>query len=106
MLNPQAVFTAYKRINKYLHRTPLISSALLNKLSGGHNFYFKLENEQKTAAFKARGAFNKIIKLKEEGNIPKKVSTFSSGNHAQGISYACKVLIFPLPFLWKKQFLP
>lgn len=90
-MQPQAVELAYNRIAPYIHRTPILSSARLNeKLE--HELYFKVEGFQKTGAFKARGALNTLLALKEKGQLPKEVVTFSSGNHSQGVAYAAKML--------------
>lgn len=91
MILPQDIIDAHKRIEPYLHRTPITSSNSLNDFLGGHNLHFKLECKQKIGAFKSRGAFNKILYLKDQGIIPKKIVAISSGNHAQGISLACKL---------------
>jgi threonine dehydratase len=66
-----------------------VQSALLNRWLG-HNIWFKLENMQKVGAFKARGAMNTLLRLREEGNLPKHVVAFSSGNHAQAVAWACQ----------------
>lgn len=91
MISPKDILVAHKRIEPYLHRTPITTSQTINNLVGGHNFYFKLECKQKIGSFKARGAFNKILSLKDQGIKPKKIVAVSSGNHAQGTSLACKL---------------
>ncbi|HIF49724.1 MAG TPA: threonine/serine dehydratase [Cytophagales bacterium] len=74
-------------INKYIHKTPIVSSSSLNKIYNS-NIFFKLELFQKTGSFKTRGAINKLLKLSDlERN--KGVITISAGNHAQAISWAC-----------------
>lgn len=79
------------RLSSYLHRTPILSSSLLNSFLG-HQFFFKAEPLQKVGAFKARGALNVLLSLKEENKLPSKVVAFSSGNHAQGVAFAAKTL--------------
>ena len=69
----------------------MLSSSLLNEWLG-HEIFFKMENFQKIGAFKARGAINTLLALKEEGKLPKKVVAYSSGNHAQGVAWASKIL--------------
>ena len=54
-----------KRIAQYIHQTPVLTSRLLNKLSGA-DLYFKCENFQHIGAFKMRGAANAVIQLSEE----------------------------------------
>ncbi|MFT8319018.1 MAG: threonine/serine dehydratase [Sporolactobacillus sp.] len=69
-----------------VHRTPMLESATLNRISGAH-LHLKLENMQRTGSFKIRGAFNKIAHLPEEA-MHRGIVTASAGNHAQGIAYA------------------
>ncbi len=80
------VLTARERIAPYIHRTPVLTSSYLNKLTGAELF-FKCENFQKAGAFKVRGASNAVFGLSEE-MAEKGVATHSSGNHALSLSYA------------------
>lgn len=91
ILNPSEVEIAYNRIFGYVHRTPLISSSILNNFLG-HEILFKVESLQKIGAFKIRGALNTLLSLKEQGSLPKEVVAFSSGNHAQAVAVAGKIL--------------
>lgn len=77
---------AHERIKPYIHRTPILTSGLLNKMAGCEMF-FKCENFQKAAAFKVRGASNAVFGLSDE-EAKKGVCTHSSGNHALSLSYA------------------
>lgn len=79
-----------QRIKPYIHRTPVMSSQLLNKLSGAQ-LYFKCENFQKMGAFKMRGAVNAILNL-SDSQRDRGVVTHSSGNFAQALSLAAKNL--------------
>ena len=90
-INPSEIAIASARIKNYIHRTPIFSSQILNNLLG-HQIYFKLEPLQKTGSFKIRGALNTLLKLKENNNLPKEVVAFSSGNHAQAVACAGKIL--------------
>ena len=81
---------AYYRINKYLNRTELVSSELLNKEIGAQ-VYLKPEQLQKTGSFKIRGALSAMTLL-DKKQLQNGVIAFSSGNHAQGIAYAAKLL--------------
>jgi threonine dehydratase len=74
----------------YVVRTPLLSSAVLNERAGT-NVFLKPEMLQRTGSFKFRGAFNKLasIPLAARGGG---VVAFSSGNHAQGVAAAAKIL--------------
>lgn len=80
------VLAAHERIKPYIHETPVLTSRLLNELTGAELF-FKCENFQKAAAFKVRGASNAVFGLTEE-EAKKGVATHSSGNHALSLSYA------------------
>ena len=82
-----------QRIEPHIHRTPVLSSSLINKIAGT-DIWFKCENFQKMGAFKMRGATNAILNLSEE-NKKKGVVTHSSGNFAQALSLAAKSLNVP-----------
>lgn len=81
------------RIKPYIHRTPVLTSQLLNKLSKAE-IYFKCENFQKMGAFKMRGATNAILQL-SDAERERGVVTHSSGNMAQAVSLAAKSLGVP-----------
>ncbi|OFY83804.1 MAG: serine dehydratase [Bacteroidetes bacterium RBG_19FT_COMBO_42_7] len=78
--------SAHKRIEPYIHRTPVLTSRQLNRIFEC-DLYFKCENFQKVGAFKFRGATNAVLSLTEE---KKKhgVVTHSSGNHAAALALA------------------
>lgn len=78
---------AAKRLAGHIHQTPILTSTFLNNALG-HNLYFKAENLQKVGAFKARGAYNTLAWLKEQGNLPQQIVAYSSGNHAQSVAWA------------------
>ncbi len=80
---------AYQRIKSHIHRTNLIKSPSLSKAVGG-DVYLKLENEQHTGSFKARGSLNKLLVLTDEQKS-KGVVTASTGNHGLGFSRACAI---------------
>ena len=84
------VVEAYERIRKVVNRTPVVTSSTLDRMTGAMCF-FKCENFQKTGAFKFRGAYNALSQLsprqKEKGVI-----THSSGNHAQALALAAKLM--------------
>ena len=80
------VKTAQERIKPYIHKTPVLRSIYLNKISGAE-LYFKCENFQKAGAFKARGASNAVFGLSNEVAL-KGVVTHSSGNHGLSLAYA------------------
>lgn len=80
------VLAAHERIAPHIHRTPVLTSAYLDALSGAALF-FKCENLQKAGAFKARGAANAVFGL-DDAQAAAGVATHSSGNHASALSYA------------------
>src|SRR5260370_97390 len=81
----QAILDAHARIAPRIHRTPVLTSASLDAITGARLF-FKCENLQKTGSFKIRGASNAILSLTEE-EAAKGIVTQSSGNH--GAAVAC-----------------
>ena len=80
---------AHARIQPHVHRTPLITSALLDAEGGAHVF-FKCENLQKAGAFKSRGACNAVFSL-SEAEARRGVVTHSSGNHAAALARAARI---------------
>jgi threonine dehydratase len=80
---------AYARIKPHIHRTNLIKSTSLSKAVDG-DVYLKLENEQYTGSFKARGSLNKLLVLTDLQKN-KGVVTASTGNHGLGFSRACAI---------------
>jgi threonine dehydratase len=85
--------SAYARISKFIHRTPVLTSTQINKITGVEIF-FKCENFQKVGAFKARGALAAITSLLDE-ILQRGVATHSSGNHAQAIAYGASLFNVP-----------
>jgi threonine dehydratase len=85
MVELSDIKAARENIADFIHRTPLLTSQSINTLTG-KRFWFKAECYQKTGAFKARGASNKIKALAAQG--VKGVITISSGNHGQATAYA------------------
>jgi len=86
--NQQQIIQAHERIAPFIHRTPIITSETINKITGA-KLYFKCENFQKVGAFKKRGATNAILCLSDEQKA-KGVITHSSGNHGQAVALAAK----------------
>lgn len=80
------VLAAHERIRPYVHRTPVLTSQMLNGAADAELF-FKCENLQKAGAFKARGASNAVFGLSDE-QAERGVATHSSGNHGTCLSYA------------------
>lgn len=89
-MNKEILLEVHERIKPYIHRTPVLTSSILNDMAGA-KLYFKCENFQKMGAFKMRGAANAILCL-TEAQRKKGVVTHSSGNFAQAVSLAAKNL--------------
>jgi threonine dehydratase len=84
---------AHERIRDKIHRTPVMTSAVLDGLAG-NRLYFKCENLQKAGAFKARGATNAVFSLTDQ-EAAKGVVTHSSGNHAAALARAATLRGIP-----------
>lgn len=85
---------AKKRIDPFIHNTPIFSSQVLNSFLG-HKIFFKAEELQKIGAFKIRGGINTIAWLIEKNEKPKRIIANSSGNHAQAVALASKIFSLP-----------
>lgn len=81
---------AAARIAPYIKRTPSVRDNILNERFKA-NFYLKLELLQHTGAFKVRGAFNKILTLRDEEKR-RDIVAVSGGNHAQAVAFAAHQL--------------
>jgi threonine dehydratase len=84
------VQAASQRIKGIAHRTPVMTSRALNARVGAAVF-LKCENLQRGGAFKFRGAHN-AISLLSDADRARGVITYSSGNHAQAVALACRIL--------------
>ena len=93
MITKHDIEQAHERIKSYVHRTPVLTSESINAIAGC-SIYFKCENLQKVGAFKARGAMNAALQIPKEQQA-KGIATHSSGNHAQAIARAGKILGIP-----------
>ncbi len=87
------VAAAAARIAGHAHRTPVLTSRSLD-LETGARFHFKCENLQRMGAFKFRGAFN-ALSCFEAGQRQRGVVAFSSGNHAQAVALAARLIGMP-----------
>jgi threonine dehydratase len=85
-LDLREITLAKWRLEGTVHQTPLQHSRTLSEMTG-NEIYLKLENMQKTGAFKIRGAANKIFNLSAE-EASRGVIAASAGNHAQGVAWA------------------
>ena len=87
------VRAAARRLDGVAHRTPVLTSRTLDERTGARVF-LKCENFQRMGAFKFRGAYNRIVQL-SPAERQAGVVAFSSGNHAQGVALASKLLGVP-----------
>ena len=87
------VESAAAQIRGVAHRTPVLTSHTIDERTGAEVF-FKCENLQRGGAFKFRGAYNALSRL-SPAERRQGVVTFSSGNHAQAIALAGRVLDIP-----------
>jgi len=87
------VAAAHERIRPHARRTPALTSATIDALTGAR-VYFKCENFQRMGAFKFRGAYNALAQLAPEARH-RGVIAYSSGNHAQAVALAGRLLGVP-----------
>jgi threo-3-hydroxy-L-aspartate ammonia-lyase len=95
------VVAAAARIEGHAHRTPVMQSRTVNEEFGAEVF-FKCENLQRMGAFKFRGAFNALSKL-DDAQRRAGVLAFSSGNHAQAMALAGRLLGIPATIIMPKD---
>lgn len=87
------VLAARKRLAGVALRTPLLRSPVLDERVGARVF-LKAETLQRTGSFKIRGAYNRLAQLSADERAGGVVA-FSSGNHAQGVAEAARLLAMP-----------
>lgn len=87
-ITKQDIIDSHERIKPFIHKTPVLTSQTINKLTGAEVF-FKCENFQKIGAFKIRGGMNSVLSLSKEKQ-QNGIATHSSGNHAQAIALAAR----------------
>ena len=87
------VRAAAGRLRGYIHPTPLLASHSISERCGVE-VRLKCENLQRAGSFKIRGAMNALLQLSPEER-KRGVVAFSSGNHAQGVALAAKILGIP-----------
>ncbi len=93
MLTFNDILKARERLQGVAHRTPVLTSKQFNEHAVCEVF-FKAENLQRVGAFKFRGAYNKLASLNDDERR-RGVLAYSSGNHAQAIALAAKLLGSP-----------
>jgi threonine dehydratase len=89
----QDIEDAARRLEGQAVKTPLIENPALNERIGGR-VLLKPETLQRSGSFKFRGAYNRISRLTEDEKT-RGVVAFSSGNHAQGVALAAKLVGAP-----------
>jgi threonine dehydratase len=89
-ITKESIQAAHERIRPHVHHTPVMTSASVDEIAGC-SLFFKCENFQNVGAFKARGAMNAALKL-SKNQLLKGIATHSSGNHAQALARAAKIL--------------
>lgn len=88
MLPYNWILEAQKRLDRYIHKTPLTYDPDLD-------IYIKWENHQLTGSFKIRGALNKVQTL-QPWELGRGIVTASAGNHGQGVALAGKIVNAPV----------
>jgi threonine dehydratase len=95
------VQAAAGRLAGIARRTPLLAATPLDELLGG-KLLFKVESLQRTGSFKFRGAYNRLVQLDARARRAGVVA-FSSGNHAQGVAAAARMLGMPATIVMPKD---
>ncbi len=90
MVSYDDIADAARRLDGVAHRTPVITSATVDDRVGARVF-LKCENLQRMGAFKFRGAYNALAQL-SDAERARGVVAFSSGNHAQAVALASRLL--------------
>lgn len=90
MVHFQDVKAAYERIRRAVIQTPIMTSLTFNRMTDC-SIFFKCENLQRIGAFKFRGAYNALVQLSPKER-ERGVIAHSSGNHAQAVALAAKML--------------
>lgn len=93
-VGPEQIRAAAERLAPWVHRTPVATSRTLDERTGAR-VALKCENMQRAGAFKFRGAMNTLLQL-GEADRRAGVVTHSSGNHAQALALAGRLLGIPV----------
>ena len=96
-----SIADAARRLAGQIVRTPCRRSVTLSEITGA-DIWLKFENQQFTASFKERGAYNKLARLSPEERR-RGVIAMSAGNHAQGVAYHAKRLGIPATIVMPKN---
>jgi threonine dehydratase len=100
-LTAEDVHAAAARISGAVIRTPTLHSKTLSAIVGAE-VWLKFENQQFTAAYKERGALNKLLTLPHDAKT-RGVIAASAGNHAQGLAYHAGRLGIPVTIVMPKS---
>lgn len=90
MIGLSDVSAAARRLDGIAHRTPVLTSRTLDAATGA-TVWLKAETFQRTGSFKFRGAYNKLASL-TPAQLRAGVVAYSSGNHAQAVALAARLL--------------
>jgi threonine dehydratase len=85
MVTLSDIQSALVRVRKFIYVSPCTKSEAFSELTG-HSVYLKLENRQRTGAYKERGALNKLLSLTADERFQGVIAA-SAGNHAQAVAY-------------------
>ena len=100
-LNFAAIQAAAERLQGHIERTPMRHSKTLSQITGAE-VWVKFENLQFTAAYKERGALNKLLLLSDEERA-RGVIAASAGNHSQGLAYHAARLGVPVTIVMPRS---
>ena len=101
MVQLSDIQSALAKVRQSIHVSPCTRSETFSNLTG-HSLYLKLENRQRTGAYKERGALNKLLSLTADERSQGVIAA-SAGNHAQAVAYHASNLgirariVMPLP---------
>jgi threonine dehydratase len=97
----EAIQAAAERLKGHIERTPMRHSRTLSQITGAE-VWVKFENLQFTAAYKERGALNKLLQL-TAAERKRGVIAASAGNHSQGLAYHAARLGIPVTIVMPRQ---
>ncbi|HVR44728.1 MAG TPA: threonine/serine dehydratase [Thermoanaerobaculia bacterium] len=96
--------SAADRIRPSIRPTPLLGNRSISENTGAE-VRLKCENLQRAGSFKIRGALNALLQI-PEGDRRRGVVAFSSGNHAQGVALAARLLGVPATIVMPERSVP
>jgi threonine dehydratase len=97
----ESIKAAAQRLDGHIEKTPMRRSRTLSEITGA-DVWVKFENQQFTAAYKERGALNKLLQL-TDGEKRRGVIAASAGNHAQGLAYHAARLGIPVTIVMPRS---